>query len=123
MKTIVATLIIVFLAVQVKAQNEESTQKPIENEIVINHSMIERFNSCDYTEDQLSIFDILNNYSFEDTKLLMNGYNTKELDISSRDMIASYLSQEHKQMDNTRLLVEKPEDNAQIADNFADNSH
>lgn len=105
MKSLFVFMFLLF-AIQAKAQ-EVATK--IENspkeEVIINHAMIEKFQNYKYSEeDSMSIFDVFNNYSFEEAKLILNGYRSEELESLSEDNILTYLSEVQKRISNSPII-------------------
>lgn len=122
MKSYLVIFFLVFITMHVKSQDNEETTQTFENETVINYSMIEKFKNYEYSDNQLSIMDILNNYNFEDAKLIITGYRNNVLDLSSSEKISSYLSEANKQINKSQLLIKNPEENKITATDFADNT-
>lgn len=66
---------------------------PATNDIVINQSVIDRFNNIEYSADQIDFAYILMNYSFDDAKNVISAYRSGEIENTTTQSVDSYLAQ------------------------------
>jgi hypothetical protein len=69
---------------------------PSKQKVVINHRMIENFNSIEYPADQLSFAFILANYSFEDARDAMMAYQSGDIESVTQTAVDNYLAGKNK---------------------------
>jgi hypothetical protein len=102
MKHIIFTLgFTLLLTGNIFSQSGNVKQNETEPEIVVNQSMIEKFNNYQYTTEQVSFYDVFRNYNFDDVKIIINGYQKNELDLTSTEEINGYLSEtKQEELDN-----------------------
>ena len=101
-------LFVIFLLVIAIQANSQEIAKKIENspkkEVVINHAMIEKYQNYKYLVEDMSISDVFSNYSFEEAKLILNGYRAEKLESLSEGNILTYLSEVRKQISNSPII-------------------
>lgn len=94
---LLSTTILISVNLFSQSGNTEQNKEP---EIVINQSMIEKFNNYEYSTEQVSFYEVFRNYNFDDVKLIMNGYQNSELELSSEKEINGYLSEARQEVED-----------------------
>lgn len=114
MKISISFFILVFVAIGVSGQESVNLPKNEKNkeQIVVNHKMIERFNSCEYAEETLNYSDILKSYSFDEVKSIIHGYNNDEISLTKTE-IENYIEEEYRQQGFVELISEERTDQFQ----------
>ncbi len=103
MKTIASILTIILFSLTVSAQQSEKVSP--DQDVVINHKMIEKFNNAEYSSDKMDFNTILTNYNFSDIKLIMQAYKTGDIELKPEN-IETYLSSTKTEL-NKEINLEK----------------
>jgi hypothetical protein len=86
-------LLIGFIAMCLLSQSQTSRSiVSSDSSAVINKSMIERFNSIEYSPDQADFAYILENYSFSDAKNILMAYESGNIEDLTGTSIDAYLA-------------------------------
>lgn len=94
MKQVIFALgLTLILSGNIFSQSGNVKQNETEPEIIVNQSMIEKFNNYEYSTEQVSFYEVFRNYNFDDVKIIINGYQKNELDLTSTEEINGYLSE------------------------------
>ena len=75
--------------------------------VVINHSMIERFQKVDYDGSAMTFQDILRSYSVEEVKLLVHAYTHSDYIFEDRQGLDDKLAEMEMAIEETELPYER----------------
>jgi len=81
MKNIILTLTMMFFTVLVYSQEKQP-------KVVINQKMIERFNAYEYPKDAVTFNQVINQYSFDETKKILELYKTSNSILTKKEIDA-----------------------------------
>lgn len=98
MKRFLFLLITIASAISVNAQEARNTNT--EMDVVINYSMIEKFQNAEYAEGTLNFATLTTSYSFDEIKLIYRAYQSGELDLIPKKIDLFLASVEEEGQDN-----------------------
>ena len=96
MKKLIYLLLLILLSTTVMALDPETSKQS--EEVILNFDLIEKYNQAEYTQE-LDFRSIISNYTFEDTKLILQAYQngSAEMEPEAIDMYLASIKEKMKE--------------------------